>query len=118
MTVEISQISAGSELDALVVSAVFGGAAPLLNYSTDIAAAWRVRERMEQLGWDSEDHQTGEDGHPCTYIFRFLRWQDISWNYLSKPIAEHAEVATVQQAPFAICMAAVRALAATRSNHR
>lgn len=109
MAVARSQLQSGERLDAIVAYVVFGNKI-VVPYSTEISAAWEVRKQMEKLGWESEDHQFGDDGKPTSYVFRFLRWQTQDGKYMSKPIAEHQEVESIEHAPFAICAAAIKAL--------
>lgn len=107
MIIELAQLSAGPDLDALVRRDVIGGIAPSVHFSTDLGAASRIRARMQELGWDSEDHLSESYG---TYVFRFCRWQDAEGNYLADPIVKQIEVDNFADAPLAICKASIAAI--------
>jgi hypothetical protein len=108
------RVGAGVEMDALVEEKVFGSVwsgthlmqgvvtrairydggylhrSTLVEYSTDIASAWRVVEKMRETG----------------YHFRIANWEDGSWRSDFGFGCPMAEAAT---APLAICLAALAA---------
>ena len=94
-------MEAGRELDALVeeklMKAPFAGDYQQ-HYSTDIAAAWEVLEKMQDNGWFwNIDYDYGE------LVAGFGKGRDsegdLSWHY------EQAETT-----PHAICLAALKAV--------
>lgn len=104
----------GRELDALVAEKVMGIAIPegadtqyletcmdLPYYSTDIAAAWEVVEKLFQSGFDLylETFKDDEDKPQCRVSFQAIDNQDKG----SGPI--YADTA-----PHAICLAALKAV--------
>ena len=102
-------LKAGRELDALVAEKVMGlpGAAVggwynpnLLDgpppYSTDIAAAWEVVEKLLELGW----HVDIEDGW-CVIV------------YGGRDGKADSEMEVGETAPEAICLAALEAVKAS-----
>ena len=107
---------AGREMDALIRQYVFGQTPPRKNgeltrswvdgylcedtfYSTDIAAAWEVVEKLKMAivplespdGWASHDNQSF----------------DIIHGYYERPVVDWASATT---APLAICRAALLAI--------
>lgn len=63
-------------------------------YSTDIAAAWEVVEKMRKMGWEPTIALQKAHVYAITY--------DASYDELSRAYAEHA--------PLAICRAALKAV--------
>lgn len=122
----IDTMPAGPELDALVAEKVMGwhhtedhggglrcggkirNCELVPRYSTDISAAWMVRAKMEAEGWRSEDRLTDVgwgpiDKHPYGYSIWFERWVDRGKRCF------HDHVSDFNQAPAAICRAALKA---------
>jgi hypothetical protein len=66
------------------------------HYSTDIAEAWRVVEKMREKGWDVMVDTTGYPGEE----WRCLMWQGERERWIP---------AAAQSAPMAICLAALKA---------
>lgn len=110
----IDELKPGRELDALIAERVMGlervttpggftvgwrpkginlGAAPLDSYSTDIAAAWQV---VEKLKW-AEPELQWNDEEQCWYLF------------LAKCSPEQIAPSSAS-APHAICLAALKAV--------
>jgi hypothetical protein len=107
LKVEILKLKAGPELDTLVAKIVFGhdDAAAPPGFSTNIALAWSVRERMMRRGWNSDDHYAGHDGELHAYRVRFSRWQEPNGEYLARPVEAQHTVEAAADAPAAICKA-------------
>ena len=70
------------------------GCARIPKYSTDIAAAWLVVERLKAKGYDIE---IGYDSVDCSWVASFMKGE--KWG-----------IVTVETAPHAICLAALEAL--------
>lgn len=112
-------MKAGRELDALVAEKVMGwkrhDLGPIngvrwvnkdgriidtehpFTYSTDIAAAWEVVEKMEKDGWQASGHMSAtETGY---------------WNFQFTKINEQKQFyALTKTVPYAICLAALKAI--------
>lgn len=92
-------MNAGRDLDALVAKNVFGyifAEAFLDHYSTDIADAWKILERMIDRGFDAEVHATRS---MTNYFVVFVSTNgEQCWH-------EYGDTA-----PLTICLAALRAL--------
>ena len=109
---KIDELEAGPELDALVDEKIFGreyirgyGALP---YSTDIAAAWEVVEKLKELDWALEVSVTNKlpEGDSETYYCGLLRGDDNApWREDFRHIQAWAATA-----PLAICHAALEAV--------
>lgn len=108
---EIDKLEVGFELDALVAEKIFNDTPPrgygVPDYSTDIAAAWEVVEKMASKGFDAEVMSLSsglpsvDDNHRCYCEFQ-VPWR-IGFNRL------RAFAPTV---PLAICRAALKAVLA------
>jgi hypothetical protein len=105
---DVRHLTAGRELDALVVEKVMGwdmakplGSEPpmeLPRYSGDIAAAWLVAEKMLGLGWGQVDLSRDWDSGKWTAGFG-------TWQEGGKRVER-----TGNTAPLAICLAALKAV--------
>lgn len=108
-------MDAGRELDALVAEKVMGWVCicerkhqlcPVHDsyYSTDIAAAWQVVERLKHDGWNVSIG--GDNGWGCTFYKVLVRGNDAftsTWTESHGPI-------NAENAPLAICLAALKAV--------
>lgn len=117
------EMIAGRELDALIAEQVMGGNwssidyAPYIenlpHYSTDIAAAWQVVERMQELRYSLV---IGTNA--CARSQNGAKFYE-GWRGLGQSIidAEETEgfLAVAETVPLAICKAALLAIAARTS---
>lgn len=132
---EILHMPAGRDLDALVFEKVFGqqirkndvifwpGLDHMPNYSTDIAAAWEVAEKIAYLAWSTSEladwasaltlvHTSLKtEKHPDEYIASFDavaegdEWYEKDIDENRFPFTAHASTASL-----AICRAALLAV--------
>lgn len=84
-----------------------GERAPVPPYTTDIAAAWQVLERMTDPSRDDQ----------CTFQMRRITdWDDPTWGYDVRfgrkydPTRQPDRIAWAHTAPEAICIAALKAV--------
>jgi hypothetical protein len=111
-------MNAGRELDALVAEKVMGWKVRpdrypvdatgqsqfrVPEYSTDIAAAWRVVEQMRQVGWFVQIHD-----HTTSWEVALGRPEWVTSDLYQARVMPSASSVT---APHAICLAALAALA-------
>jgi len=109
---QIDELEPGRELDALIAEHVLGFALPfkgrgefdtfdangkpVLNYSTDIAAAWRALDRLRVIDFR---HVTLEMAGGC-------------WRCILQPYNQNETFSSFgYSAPLAICRAALKAIA-------
>jgi len=105
---DIDNLQAGRELDALVVTEIMGyegcvlahGDSTFPPYSTDIAAAWLVVEKLSALKLRAQIEDSDGKSWTCT----FHKWigAPFCWDDVGSSIADTA--------PLAICRAALRAM--------
>lgn len=80
----------------------------LPSYSTDIAAAWQVVEKVRELnGWPFILESHGDPGAPG-------RW----WAYFQKTIGDRSVNGHGHEAPRAICLAALKAVGVAPSKEK
>jgi len=143
----IDQMPAGRELDALVAEKVMGwtqvhrvdstgdlcgvpsrGAPPsylLPRYSTDIAAAWKVIEKLRQLQFTvrlvapNEQYGNSQQFSTVNSESRWTSFQADSLHFREVPYEKRKEVlfeTRASSAPLAICRAALKVMADRRSS--
>jgi len=83
-----------------------------------IADAWMIRAKMESLGWLSNDDLTyfgwsSDKAHPYGYSIWFSKWPERHEPDAGVPRKFHSHVRDFNNAPRAICLAALSAIRST-----
>lgn len=84
----------------------------LKQYTGSIYRAWEVRTKMEELGYTSEDKLSwiGWKNHSKEHPYGYSIWFKNSNYYLNPNLCGHSHVNDFNNAPKAICLAALDAL--------